>query len=63
MNTPRMPWSEAVAMLGEDVLKQTHSHQRVSNWRRDGVPGAVLLPLLLAHIRYLNGNPLDWWSR
>src|SRR3981081_205407 len=36
-----MSWVEAVGMFGEPALKAGHSHQRVSNWRRDGVPGAV----------------------
>jgi len=41
----RMPWKEAVETYGEPALKAGHSHQRVSNWRRDGVPGNVLIPL------------------
>lgn len=40
-----MPWAEAIKEFGEEALKQGHSHQRVSNWRRDGVPGNVLIPL------------------
>jgi hypothetical protein len=44
-NAARMPWLEAVALYGEPALKAGHSHQRVSNWRRDGVPGQVLIGL------------------
>jgi hypothetical protein len=41
----RMPWAEALKLFGEEALKAGHSHQRVSNWRRDGVPGNIATQL------------------
>ena len=52
----RMPWQEAVAYFGEAALKRGHSHQRVSNWRRDGVPGSVLIPLFKALVARLEST-------
>jgi len=55
----RMPWKEAVERYGEPMLKLGHSHQRVSNWRRDGVPGQVLILLeRTKHNRDLTIHPL-----
>ena len=41
----RMPWKDVVAKYGPSALKAGHSHQRVSNWRRDGVPGQIVLAM------------------
>lgn len=47
----RLAWKDAVEQYGETVLKTNpvtklpYSHQRVSNWRRDGVPAHILLAL------------------
>jgi hypothetical protein len=49
----RMPWAEAVGLFGEPALKRGYSHQRVSNWRKGGVPGNVLIPLFLTKLRAL----------
>lgn len=47
----RMPWPAAVDRFGEPALKEGHSYQRVSNWRRDGVPGDVVSRLFRAEER------------
>jgi hypothetical protein len=44
----RTPWAEAIAQIPEAELRldehgRPYSHQRVSNWRRDGVPAQIML--------------------
>jgi hypothetical protein len=57
----RLPWAEAVRLFGEPTLKKGHSHQRVSNWRREGVPGATLLPLFMRLMKQMD-NPMDYYN-